>query len=35
MAELNLVEWTISEGKSYFTRKNQKLIDVLKDLTQK
>ena len=31
MAELNLVEWTISEGKSYFTRKNQKLIDIVKD----
>ena len=35
MAELNLLKWEISEGKSYFTRKNQKLIDVLKDLTQK
>ena len=34
MAELNLVEWEISEGKSYFKRKNQKLIDVLRDLTK-
>ena len=32
MAELNLVEWEISEGKSYFKPKNQKLIDILKDL---
>ena len=30
MAELNLVEWEISEGKSYFKRKNQKLIDIVK-----
>ena len=34
MAELNLVTWKISEGKSFFEEKNQKLIDVLKKLTQ-
>ena len=34
MAELNLVEWEISEGKSYFKRKNQKLIDIVRKLTK-
>ena len=35
MAELNLVKWNISDGKSYFEEKNQNLIDVLKNLTEK